>query len=54
MTDCKNFDYKFSNKYNKIPKGIEAMGGLGDNTIEKEGKIIKNISKCTTIDKYSE
>ena len=28
---------------------IEAMGGLGDNTKEKEEKIIRNITKATTI-----
>jgi hypothetical protein len=33
---------------------IEAMGGPGDNNKEKEEKIIKNISKYTTIEKYSE
>ena len=52
--ECKKLDYKLSYKYNKIPKGIEAMGGPGDNNKEKEEKIIKNISKCTTIEKYSD
>ena len=33
---------------------IEAMGGTGNNDIEKEDRIIHNITKCTTIDKYSE
>jgi hypothetical protein len=28
---------------------IEAMGGPGDNTSEKEEKIIRNITKATTI-----
>lgn len=28
---------------------IEAMGGLGDNNVEKEEKIIRNITKATTI-----
>jgi hypothetical protein len=28
---------------------IEAMGGPGDNEMDKEDKIIKNISKATTI-----
>ena len=50
--DCKKSDYKLSDKYNKMI--IEAMGGPGDNNKEKEEKIIKNISKCTTIEKYSE
>jgi hypothetical protein len=30
---------------------IEAMGGLGDNDIEKEDKIIRKIAKEVTIDK---
>jgi hypothetical protein len=30
---------------------IEAMGGSGDNQIEKDEKIIKNISKNIVIDK---
>jgi hypothetical protein len=30
---------------------IESMGGSGDNDLEKEDKIIKNISKNVTIDK---
>ena len=33
---------------------LEAMGGAGDNDKEKEDKIIHNISKCTTIEKYEE
>jgi hypothetical protein len=28
---------------------IEAMGGAGDNNVEKEEKIIRNITKVTTI-----
>jgi hypothetical protein len=39
---------KFSDQYNKII--IESCGGSGDNDAEKENKIIKNISKVTTID----
>lgn len=38
-----------SDKYSKMV--IEAMGGLGDNDAEKEEKIIRNISKATTIAK---
>jgi hypothetical protein len=38
-----------SNQYNKII--IEAMGGSGDNDLEKENKIIRNISKVITIEK---
>jgi hypothetical protein len=50
--ECKKSESKLSYKYNKMI--IEAMGGPGDNNKEKEEKIIKNISKCTTIEKYSE
>jgi hypothetical protein len=39
---------KTSDQYNKII--VESMGGSGDNDLEKEDKIIKNISKVTTID----
>ncbi len=38
-----------SDKYSKTV--IEAMGGAGNNDMEKENKIIHNISKCITIDK---
>ena len=38
-----------STQYNKII--IEAMGGSGDNDLEKENKIIRNIAKVITIDK---
>jgi len=41
-----------SDIYNRI--GLEAMGGAGNNDLEKENKIIHNISKCVTIEKYSE
>ena len=44
-----NSESKYSDQYSKIV--IEAMGGMGDNTSEKEDKIIRNISKVTTIDK---
>ena len=44
---CK-YSSKTSDQYNKII--VEAMGGSGDNDFEKEDKIIKNISKVTTID----
>jgi hypothetical protein len=50
--ECKKSESKLSDKYNKMI--IEAMGGMGNNDTEKEEKIIKNISKYTTIDKYSE
>jgi hypothetical protein len=40
---------KCSDTYNKLV--IEAMGGRGNNDIEKENKIIKNIAKEVVIDK---
>ena len=45
--DCKKCDSRLSDKYNKMI--IEAMGGPGDNNKEKEEKIIRNITKATTI-----
>ena len=45
--DCNKSISKYSDQYNKLI--IEAMGGIGDNDIEKENKIIKNISKNVTI-----
>ena len=47
--DCLKSASKFSDQYNKIV--VESMGGSGDNDIEKEDKIIRNISKQVTIDK---
>jgi len=47
--DCIKAVSKFSDQYNKMI--IESMGGSGDNDIEKEDKIIKNISKNVIIDK---
>ena len=47
--DCGKSISKYSDQYNKII--IEAMGGIGDNDIEKEDKIIKNISNAIVIDK---
>ena len=47
--DCNKYHSKFSDQYNKII--VESMGGSGDNDIEKEDKIIKNISKNVVIDK---
>jgi hypothetical protein len=49
--EYKNSSSKLSDKYDKMV--LEAMGGTGDD-LEKEDKIIHNISKCTTIEKYSE
>ena len=47
--DCNNYHSKFSDQYNKII--VESMGGSGDNDLEKEDKIIRNISKNVVIDK---
>ena len=47
--DCDKSDSRFSDQYNKLV--IEALGGKGDNDLEKEDKIIKNIAKEVTIDK---
>jgi hypothetical protein len=47
--DCVKSSSKISDKYNKII--VESMGGSGDNDVEKEDKIIKNIVKNVTIDK---
>jgi hypothetical protein len=47
--DCGKSASKFSDQYNKII--YEAMGGVGDNNLEKELKIIKKITNVTTIDK---
>jgi hypothetical protein len=48
---CEKSESKYSDKYDKLI--IEAMGGKGDNDVEKEDKIIKNIAKNVTIDKYN-
>ena len=47
--DCNQSISKYSDHYNKLI--IEVMGGLGDNDLEKEDKIIRNIAKEVTIDK---
>jgi hypothetical protein len=47
--DCDKSDSMFSDQYNKLI--IEAMGGKGDNDLEKEDKIIKNIAKEVVIEK---
>ena len=47
--DCNRSSSYYSDQYNKII--IEACGGSGNNDTEKEDKIIRNISKVTTIDK---
>jgi hypothetical protein len=47
--DCEKSESKFSDQYNKLI--VEAMGGKGDNDLEKEDKIIKNIAKEVIINK---
>jgi hypothetical protein len=49
--DCLKSESKYSDQYNKIV--IESFGGSGDNEIEKEDKIIKNIAKGVVIEKDS-
>ena len=49
---CEKSESKFSDKYDKLI--IEAMGGKGDNDVEKEDKIIRKIAKNVSIDKYIE
>jgi hypothetical protein len=50
--EYKNSSSIISDKYDKIV--LEAMGGAGNDDIEKEDKIIHSISKCTTIERYVE
>ena len=47
--DCVKYASPYSDQYNKLI--IEAMGGAGDNNLEKEDKIIKKIAKEVFIDK---
>ena len=47
--DCNTSTSKFSDQYNKII--IEAMGGCGNNDLEKEDKIIKKIAKEVILNK---
>lgn len=47
--DCIKSSSPYSDQYNKLI--IEAMGGLGDNELEKEDKIIRKIAKNVLIDK---
>ena len=49
--EYKNSESKMSDKYDKMV--IEVMGGTGNNDLEKEDKIIHNISKCVGIDKIN-
>ena len=50
--DCGQSISKKSDQYNKLI--IEAMGGSGDNDLEKEDKIIKNIANEVVINKKLE
>ena len=47
--DCKESNSKYSEQYNKLL--VEIMGGDGENMMEKENNIIKNISKNVIVDK---
>jgi hypothetical protein len=47
--DCSKASSFYSDQYNKII--VESCGGSGDNDLEKEDKIIRNITKMVTIDK---
>ena len=49
--DCNKSTSKIADKYNTII--YESMGGKGDNIIEKENKIITNISKQVMVEKES-
>ena len=46
---CNYSDSKYSDQYSKLV--IEAMGGSGNNDLEKQDKIIRNIAKEVVIDK---
>ena len=47
--DCGTSSSKYSDQYNKII--VESMGGSGDNDLEKEEKILRNITKQIVIEK---
>jgi hypothetical protein len=47
--DCNTYHSKFSDQYNKLI--LESCGGSGNNDLEKEEKIIQNISKNVLVDK---
>jgi hypothetical protein len=47
--DYKNYRSKNSDKYSKII--VESMGGSGNNDLEKEDKIIRNIAKNVVVEK---
>jgi hypothetical protein len=46
---CNYSDSKYSDQYSKLV--IEAMGGIGNNDVEKQDKIIRNIAKEIVIHK---
>jgi hypothetical protein len=47
--DYNEYHSKYSTQYHKLI--IESMGGSGDNDVEKEDKIIRNIAKNIVVDK---
>ena len=47
--DYMEYHSKYSTQYHKLI--IESFGGSGDNDVEKEDKIIRNISKTIVVDK---
>ena len=47
--DCGTSSSKYSDQYNTII--VESMGGSGDNDLEKEEKIMRNILKQIVVDK---
>jgi hypothetical protein len=47
--DYNEYHSKYSTQYHKLI--IESFGGSGDNDLEKEDKIIRNISKSIVVDK---
>ena len=47
--DCSTYYSKYNDQYNKLI--VESCGGSGDNDLEKEEKIIQNISKNVLVDK---
>ena len=47
--DCTKYHSRYSDQYNKII--VESMGGSGDNDLEKEEKIVRNISKNVVVEK---
>jgi hypothetical protein len=47
--DCIKYHSKYSDQYNKLI--VESMGGSGNNDLEKEDKIIRNIAKSVVVDK---